>query len=382
MKIAIIDISGKVYQYDDALGESLVHDIAHDDSLVLAHPYACLHRNCKPLRLYSFVPERFRSSFRIWKRLLKLLEGIVNYLLVLKYIKAEKIDILHLQWLPFLEVCSWERYWLQLVRKQNLQIKIVLTMHNIYPHNSTESQKKAYKQRVLRLLPLIDAWIVHTHDAVNRMQEEYGIDARIIHIIHHGLFVPKTIHSERKRMDDKVRFLMFGQQSAYKGTDIFIEAVEQLPTTIKEKIEVQILGRTEQTLYATYAARAEKEHITWINRYISDDDLTQALQDSDVQVFPYRTITQSGALLLGLYFQKPLIVSNLPAFTETLGANYPKSLIVEAGDAKSLSEAIIRYVNHPIELNAFKNYIQPILDQNSWQNATQKTYQLYHTLLG
>ena len=95
MKIAIIDISGKVYQYDDALGESLVHDIAHDDSLVLAHPYACLHRNCKPLRLYSFVPERFRSSFRIWKRLLKLLEGIVNYLLVLKYIKAEKIDILH-----------------------------------------------------------------------------------------------------------------------------------------------------------------------------------------------------------------------------------------------------------------------------------------------
>ena len=188
--------------------------------------------------------------------------------------------------------------------------------------------------------------------------------------------------STRELFTSFIMGLMFGQQSAYKGTDIFIEAVEQLPTTIKEKIEVQILGRTEQTLYATYAARAEKEHITWINRYISDDDLTQALQDSDVQVFPYRTITQSGALLLGLYFQKPLIVSNLPAFTETLGANYPKSLIVEAGDAKSLSEAIIRYVNHPIELNAFKNYIQPILDQNSWQNATQKTYQLYHTLLG
>ena len=382
MKIAIIDISGKVYQYDEALYESLVHDIAQSDSLVLAHPYACMHRNCKPLKLCSFVPERFRSSYRIWKRLLKLIEGIVNYLLVLKYIRTEKTDILHLQWLPFMEVCSWERYWLQLVRKRNPHIKIVLTMHNIYPHNSSERKKRTYKQRIMRVLPFIDAWIVHTHDAAERLQQEYGIRVNDIHIIHHGVFVPKTAIPERRRTDNKIRFLLFGQQSAYKGTDMLIEAVEQLPRNIKEQIEVQIMGQTEKTLYAAYAARAEQEHITWLNRYISESELLQALQDADVLVFPYRVITQSGALLLGLNFRKPLIVCNLPAFTETLGADYPKSLIVEPVDAKSLSETISRYVSHPVERSVFENCLTPILEQNSWHNATQKTYRLYHALLG
>jgi hypothetical protein len=99
MNIAVIDISGKVYKYDEALCTSIVDAIVSTDGFVFACPYSCITKNTKQIKLCSFVPSRFRSSTHTWKRLLKIFEGIVNYLVVLCYIKRKHTNILHLQWL-------------------------------------------------------------------------------------------------------------------------------------------------------------------------------------------------------------------------------------------------------------------------------------------
>ena len=376
MKILAIDISGKVYKYDELLYRCIDKQIATNDAFTFACPYFSMQKNAKPLHLCSFVPAKYRSSSLLWKRMLKMLEGIWNYLLVLRYIKSEKIDVLHLQWLPFLEVCNWEKLWLKYIRKHNPSLRIILTTHNIYPHNSTDVQKHAYKRRLKAIVPLIDRFIVHNNTSKQAIIHEFGICSDHISIVHHGIFIPTNL-PPRKRDDKKIRILLFGQQSLYKGTDILIKAIELLPHNILSNIEVHIEGTTDSQLYEQFEKQAKSLSIVWNNQYIDDDSLNQELQDADIIVYPYRAIAQSGALLLGLYFKKPVIISDLPAFIETLGPNYPKDLICETGNPQSLADAIMWYANHASQLHFLKDYIQKIIETNSWEEAAQKTIIIY-----
>lgn len=380
MKILAIDISGKVFKYDDSLYKSIMENIGSLDSFAFTCPYFSIEKGINPLNLYSFVPVRYRNSSQIWKRGLKIIEGLINYIRVARYVKEGHIDILHLQWLPFLEFCNIERLWLCHIKKICPQIRIVLTMHNIYPHDTSEQKKTTYRKRMAKIIPLLDAWIVHTKDAKKRLIYEYNIEKLRIHIIHHGVFVPNIPIPKRNRTDNKIRFLLFANQSLYKGTDILIDAVDSLPSTIKEKIDVRIMGSSDKTLFDDYREKAEQNHILWDNTFISESNLAQAVQDTDVLVYPYRAITQSGALLLGLFFQKPMIVSNLPAFIETLGEKYPKSLIFKTGDIQSLADTITSYVQGNSQMHDLSSLLQQIVKNNSWQSTAQKTIQLYHSL--
>ena len=378
MKILAIDISGKVYKYDEALYRCIDEQMPSiRDSFIFACPYYFIGKYSTPLRLFSLVPMKYRNSSYTWKRILKIIEGIINYIFVFFYVKKEHIDILHLQWLPFLEFCELENLWLSCIKKVNPKLKIILTMHNIYPHDISDHKKIAYKERISHVTQLIDAWIVHTHDAKERLFQEYDIKKSCIHIIHHGAFAPKIAIPKRQRIDNKIRFLLYANQSLYKGTDLLIEAVELLPNTILNKIDVRIMGNTDKMLYTQYKERANQKNILWVNRFISESDLVQAIQDADVLVFPYRSITQSGALLLGIYFQKPLLVSDLPAFIETLGDEYPKSLFFKSGSNYHLANAITEFVNNPIPFKTIKPILQTLVNNNSWGSAAFKTISLY-----
>ena len=108
-------------------------------------------------------------------------------------------------------------------------------------------------------------------------------------------------------------------------------------------------------------------------------ELYQEIQASDILIFPYREISQSGALLLGLYFEKPVIASCLPTFIETLGDTYPKQFLFRNGDAQDLADTITWCVGHSKETKDLPAILHHIVEQNSWESAARKTIQLYHT---
>ena len=75
-----------------------------------------------------------------------------------------------------------------------------------------------------------------------------------------------------------------------------------------------------------------------------------------------------------------MIVSDLPAFIETLGEKYPKSLIFKTGDIQSLADTITSYVQGNSQMQDLSPLLQQIAENNSWQSAAQKTIQLYHSI--
>ena len=377
MRALSVDISGRVEKYDHALFDSMCKNLSDDTQMVFACPYFTISKNAKPLRLFSFVPERYRSCTNFIKRLLKVLEVIFNYHIIQKYVQRESIQVLHLQWLPLLDFCLFEKYWIKHLLKKNQELKIILTIHNVYPHDINIKKKIAYRNRMLAIAPYISHYIVHTTNTMLQIEEEFHICENNISVIQHGIFIPAS-KPARKRDNDKIRLLMYGKQFVYKGTDLFVKAIELLSPAYRQQIEAHIIGLTEKQLIDTYLERAQHVGITWKNCYLSDAQLYQALQDADVLIFPYRSISQSGALLLGIDFKKPIILSDIPSFKETMGTTYPDSLYFKSNDANSLSETIANYLEHADKYNQqVIPVLQHIIDENSWDCAANKTLTLY-----
>lgn len=98
MKAIVLDLSGKVDLYDQVLFKALKAETEMSRYGFLAPGNGLL----------SLVPKMISHSENIIKRLIKDSEGLLNYWITCIIIAFSKPDVLHMQWLPFMEVVGWE----------------------------------------------------------------------------------------------------------------------------------------------------------------------------------------------------------------------------------------------------------------------------------
>lgn len=371
-KYYIEDISGKVENYDLALYDAIKKE-ANDASVRLFAP---------GYGLLSLIPKRWQYSLNIFKRLVKVAEGLLNYAYTCIKVACDKPDVLHLQWLPFMEFVGWEIPILRCIKWLSPKTRLVLTIHNIYPHNMSDERKKAYNARFRKASSLFDALIVHTKISKEDVIREFGFRAEKVHVCCHGVFEPKgvTISSEYRK-DGKLHILQFGGQSFYKGTDLLVDAVCGLDDERKKRIETHIVGGVSQSFFDELKKKDVDSVITWKAYFLSDEELYQEINATDLIVLPYRAISQSGVLLLSIYFGKLIICSDLPSFKETMqgedGNSLDNDLFFKNEDADSLRNLIVRYIDGKVDEEAVRKRVNHIKSLNSWQSAAKATIKVY-----
>ncbi|MCF2604300.1 glycosyltransferase [Parabacteroides distasonis] len=386
MKVLSIDITGKVSIYDNALFASLLAAVTKEDEWTGLTPYRKVSNVSQwKKRLFCLIPEQKAHAHGLLKRSLKAMECLLNYIRLLALIRTYRPDVLHLQWLPFLEVNGWEVSILRWMRRLHPQMKMVLTMHNIYPHNMGEDRKRHYNVRFRKASDLIDAFIVHTRISKAEVVREFGLNPMRVHVCCHGVFEPKavTISSEYKR-NGKLHILQFGGQSYYKGTDLLVDAVCGLDDDRKKRIETHIIGGIGESFLSELKGRDKAGIIQWKPYYLSDEELYQEINAADLIVLPYRAISQSGVLLLSIYFEKLIICSDLPSFKETMqgdeGDVLDDVLFFKSEDVRSLRKLIMRYVDGNVEEDAVRKRVQHLRSLYSWESAAKATWDVYHSL--
>lgn len=118
-------------------------------------------------------------------------------------------------------------------------------------------------------------------------------------------FLFLRLGSPRKNFaKNKYVILQFGLQTYYKGTDILVDAVNLLPAEYSEKIETRIVGGVGESYLQELKGKDSNSLIHWKSYFLSNDELYEEINNSDVLVLPYREISQSGVLLLSIYFEK------------------------------------------------------------------------------
>ena len=372
MNYLMVDISGKVLNYDIALCEAMFKVLSDGEHLIFfAANIDPSKIDCPSKRLISLVPKSLKNSENKIKRGMKAIEGVVNYLYLLLYILFHRVDVLHFQWLPFLEICSMEKIFLQMIRIVSPKTKIVLTVHNLYPHNFSDKKKASYSKRFDGIKNFINVFILHLECSKVEFCNLFKVASVKVKVIHHGIFVPQNLKIDSHTHNKTLNLIMYGNQSYYKGTDIFIDALNLLPEESKKTVRASIVGKIDNDFYQELKQKARCLNIEWVPEFVSDEYLYEKIKESDVIVIPYREISQSGVLLLALSFKRIIIASDLPSFKETL-TGCSDEIFFENGSAKSLAQVIEKVSNGQIDMESEVKKLDQLQHMYSWEKIATR----------
>lgn len=376
MKIFLVDIAGTVDEYTSYLINSLVKAKSDNDRITMFCPRATNVDRKNWVKLPSLIPEKHKRSLASWKRNMKALETFMNYVYLSIVIMIKRPDVIHLQWFPFLQRIAIEKCFLKIVKRLSSHTTIAYTHHNVYPHSIKPELKATYNRRFREIAKYIDLIVVHTNTTKTEVNKEFDIPLSKIEVCYHGIFYPTEQFNETYDNDGKCKILMYGMQEPYKGTDVLVKAVDLLPDEVKQSIKVEIVGRLQDAYLQSFEEVAKRNNILINPNRISNEELYEQINSADFLVYPYRRISQSGALLLGLYFNKPIIASDLPPFVETLDG-FKKEWFFMNDSPEELANLITKYVRHEIDVNAQMSVIAKLKDLYSWDSIAKNTLSVY-----
>jgi glycosyltransferase involved in cell wall biosynthesis len=289
------------------------------------------------------VVGRYRLP-RLVRRVLKVVEGMVNLTALTLRFAVRPPDVVHVQYLPmllgpmpldlwFVVFCQWRG------------AKIVLTVHDLLPHDTGEAHVRVFRE----LYAWVDGLICHSESVRARLAEGFGVPLAKVRVIGHGPFffdLPAT--------GDATALGGFGLEEAgvvvlwqgilfpYKGLDVLLRAWREVEARV-EGAWLVVAGTGAPGLLEEMRAQVAELGLRRVRlefRFISAEELVALYRRADVVVYPYRAITTSGALATGLALGKAIVASDLPVFRELL-TDGESARLVAPGDAEALAGALV-----------------------------------------
>jgi glycosyltransferase involved in cell wall biosynthesis len=330
------------------------------------------------------VVGKFRLP-RLPRRILKLLEAMLNLSALTVRFLLSRPDVIHVQYLPMLKwQLPLDLWFLEFCRSRGS--KIVLTVHDLLPHDTGE----AYKQTFDELYRVADGIICHSDHVRERLEAEFFVPEEKVSVIPHGPFfydlpasgLEQTLQSfEVER--DKVLVLWQGIIFPYKGIDLLLRSWQQVEANVGDACLV-IAGTGAPELLDQIRGQVKDLDLKRVKmhfRFISTEELVALYRTSDVVVYPYRAITTSGALATGLALGKAIIASDLPVFRELL-TDCENAFLVDPQNSVELAGALIELIQDRELREQFARKVREMnFGDQSWLSIAKKTIQTYEAVL-
>jgi glycosyltransferase involved in cell wall biosynthesis len=326
------------------------------------------------------VVGKFRLP-RLPRRILKLLESILNLsALTLRFFFSPP-DILHVQFLPMLLSRLPLDFWF--VRFSSRRgSKIVLTVHDLLPHDTGERHKQTFRD----LYQMVDGIICHSDSIKTRLGAEFSVPPEKIAVIPHGPFfydLPPTNSEQTLQSFDlepgKLLILWQGIIFPYKGIDLLLNAWQHIEAG-SDNASLLIVGTGSPELaeqIRKQISRLKLKRAKLHLRFISTEELVALYRAADIVVYPYRAITTSGALATGLALGKTIVASNLPVFRELL-TNRENALLVDPENSTEIAAALTELCeNFSLRQQLAANIKAMNFGDQSWLSIAERTKNFY-----
>jgi glycosyltransferase involved in cell wall biosynthesis len=221
-----------------------------------------------------------------------------------------------------------------------------------------------YTRRALSgILNRADGFLVHSEHDRRQLDDAYDLSGRPVLVVPHG---PFDHHRARRRPGEAgvCRLLFFGTIRPYKGLEYLIEAFGALSAAEAAGYRLTVVGETWEGWTRPMdliEASPHRDRITLVNRYVSDDDVTEFFADADAVVLPYLRSSASGPLHIAMSNGLPVVVSAVGGLVEAV-ADYDGAILVEPASVAGLTEAL-RTVPERIGDDYF--------DQHTWERNVE-----------
>lgn len=225
-----------------------------------------------------------------------------------------------------------------------------------------------YVERVAPLLVrLTDGCIVHTEFDRRALEEAFGLGDRPVALIPHGPYDQYGDHdpATATASGEVCRLLYFGVIRPFKGVEDLIAAFDGLSDEEARRFELTVVGETWEGWNVPSAAIAASPHadrITFVNRYVADDEVGAFFGAADVVVLPYHRSSASGPLHLAMSRGLPVVVTSVGGLVEA-AEGYRGAIQVPPRDPGAIRTAL-----H----TAYDRRGERYADVHSWERTLER----------
>jgi glycosyltransferase involved in cell wall biosynthesis len=317
---------------------------------------------------------------RLPRRILKLLESLLNLAALSVRFLVSPPDIIHVQFLPMVtERLPLDLWFVHLCRRRGAEI--VLTVHDLLPHNTGESHWQIFHN----LYQMVDRIICHSESIRERLAIEFAVKEEKVAVIPHGPFfydLPATAEQTLQSFEldpQKLLVLWQGILSPYKGVDLLLEAWQSVEATI-EDARLLIVGTGPAELIEQIREQIlslKLQRVQLHPRFISTKELVALYRAADIVVYPYRAITTSGALATGLALGKTIVASDLTVFRELL-TDRENVFFFNPQRPVELANALVQLLEDALLRERLAENVRKMnFGEESWLSIADKTIECY-----
>ena len=283
---------------------------------------------------------------------------------------------------------EWGSFLLDLV--EGVKLPVVVTLH------TTLSAPNQLQRDILqKICQKSEATVVMAQNTVPLLSDVYSVDREKIVVIHHG--VPRMnlpSREELKReagLEGRTVVSTFGLLSPGKGIEYGIRAIGQVAEKHRDILYL-ILGQTHPVIKRQYGEEYReqleelvdelglKNHVQFVNRYLSKADIMRYLKLSDIYLTPYLGKEQavSGTLAYAVGCGR-VIVSTPYAYAEEMLAD-GRGLLAEFKDSDSIAKQIQFLLDNPQERKKMEEKTQRLGEEMFWDSVAKRYAELFQSV--
>lgn len=257
--------------------------------------------------------------------------------------------------------------------------------HNVFPHEIPRFPGASWlvKRLISRAFRRVDGFLVHSAGLSTQVKEFNP--GTIVHRIAHPTYDffngldngGRT--SVRAREEKELRLLFFGKIRAYKGLEVFLQALSRLRGRVDFRATVAGEFYIDELPFKRMVeAEGISDRVVWKDHYIPNEQVGPLFRDTDLVVLPYLDATQSGVVPLAFGFLKPVVVSDVGGLAEVVTEG-ESGYLVPPGDSQALADAIELFNRDP-RAASFEANIRRAREKLSWGQVEDGLHALLNTL--
>lgn len=300
----------------------------------------------------------------------------LNWIKTARFIKKEKPDfIIFRYWLPFFGPSLGT---IGRLVKKGTNIKVLALTDNIIPHEKRAGDKPFTNYFVNSC----DGFITMSKAVFNDISQFTPTDKKVFspHPMYetYGEAVSKS--EARKKLNlnenDKV-ILFFGLIRKYKGLDILLEAMAN-PELKNQNIKLLVAGEfyeDKQPYLDLVKQHGLEQNVIFQSQFIPNEDVRYYFCASDLVAQTYRNATNSGVTMVGYYYEKPMLVTDVGGLSELVP--HQKIGYTVPIDTKIIAESIADYFKNKRESEFVGNLKQEKI-KYLWPTFINRVLELYN----
>lgn len=251
-----------------------------------------------------------------------------------------------------------------------LKTKLIINVHDPIQHTGERNRKNIFANKVFHKMAY--KFVTFSKYSQSVFSEKYNLGNKCTNL----RLKPYKFYSNYLRMvtREPMYISFIGRISAYKGIDIFLDAIAILNAKYRDVKYIIAGAPYNSTIGSTLTNKYDFTNVEFKMNHLSNEEICEIVRQSKVIVCPYRDATQSGVVMTSLALSTPVIVSNQGGLPEYVEHNITG--LISDTDAESFANAIETFIINPKKNIQFSENINN-MDMKQFTFGENKILKLY-----